>query len=280
MTVSPQGGRWSVHRLRPDTSVRQLPRFPPVVRYALPASVSSICKRPADQTGEAILIPTMCCDDVTVRFRRGVRRADDRLAQNLGNFISIGWSRQHVPGRLGARFAQYSRLLRADACARFSAPWRMYQANVERSTPIVKILVSRVLSTTSVLSTTASRSRTGDICVRRRQTFALRVAWGSARARTQTVVSTASVVTKVAIPRITPGERCRSSIRRSRRFALSRRRTGAGICQACSVSGSPGRWDLGHQRPSSRLRSASFEADCLRQGDALICNLYNRLLLL
>jgi hypothetical protein len=49
----------------------------------------------------------------------------------------------------------------------------MYQVNVERSTPIVKILVSRVLSTTSVLSTTASRSRTGDICFRRGQTFAL-----------------------------------------------------------------------------------------------------------
>jgi len=28
-------------------------------------------KRPADQPGEAILIPNMCCNGVTVRFRRG-----------------------------------------------------------------------------------------------------------------------------------------------------------------------------------------------------------------
>jgi len=142
-------------------------------------------------------------------------------------------------GTLGARFAQYSRLRRAVACARFCAPWRMYQVNVERSTPIVKKLVSRVLSSTSVLSTTASRSMTGDICFRRGQTFALRVARCIARARTRTIVSMASVVTKVAIRRITPGASRRLSIRRNRQFALSRRRTGAGNCQACLFSGAP-----------------------------------------
>jgi len=134
-----------------------------------PASTTPI------QTCEAILIPPICYSDVTIRFRCGANPSDHRAPQNLGDFISIEWSRQHVSGTLGARIAQYSRLRRADACARICASWRMYQLSVERSTPIVEILVWRVLSTTGVLSTTASQSRTGDICLCRGQSFALRV---------------------------------------------------------------------------------------------------------
>jgi hypothetical protein len=75
-----------------------------------------------DLLHQAILVPNAHDSDMTASTQRRPNPSNFRRGKKIADFISIGLSRQPVPGTLDARCAEYSRPMRSSAFSHTRTP--------------------------------------------------------------------------------------------------------------------------------------------------------------